>query len=125
MQVKYESDVDCISVNIVVIILYYSSPRCYHQRKPGKDTCGYAAVSLLSHFQLFCDLMGCSASSPLSMGFPRQASWNGLLISSPEGLHRLGIKPSSLVSPALAGIFFTTEPPGKPKRHVRSLHIVT
>ena len=26
-----------------------------------------------------------------------------------------GIKPTSLASPALAGGFFTTEPPGKPK----------
>ena len=30
-----------------------------------------------------------------------------------------GIKPASLVSPALAGRFFTTEPPGKLKKATR------
>ena len=33
---------------------------------------------------------------------------------TPEGLPDPGIKPLSLVSPALAGGFFTTVPPGKP-----------
>ena len=45
------------------------------------------------------------------MGFPRQESWSGLLFPSPGDLHNPGIKP---MSPALAGGFFTTEPPGKP-----------
>ena len=39
------------------------------------------------------------------MGFPRQQYWNGFPFLSP------GIEPKS---PALVGIFFTTEPPGKP-----------
>ena len=34
----------------------------------------------------------------------------------PEGLPDLGIKPKSPASSALAGRFFTTEPPGKPLR---------
>ena len=33
----------------------------------------------------------------------------------PDDLPNPGIKPASLVSPALAGGFFTTAPPGKPK----------
>ena len=33
---------------------------------------------------------------------------------SPEDLPDPGIEPASLVSPGLAGGFFTTEPPGKP-----------
>ena len=33
--------------------------------------------------------------APLSMGFPRQEYWNGLLFPSPEGLLHLGIKPAS------------------------------
>jgi len=33
---------------------------------------------------------------------------------SPRDLPDPGIKPRSLASPALAGRFFTTEPPGKP-----------
>ena len=48
---------------------------------------------------------------PLSMGFPRQEYWSGLPFCSPEDLPNLGIEP---VSPALAGRFFTAEPPGKP-----------
>ena len=46
------------------------------------------------------------------MGFSRQEYWSGLPFPSPEDLPNPGIE---LASPALAGGFFTTEPPGKPK----------
>ena len=49
--------------------------------------------------------------APLSMGFSRQEYWSGLPFLSLEDLLTPGIKP---MSPALAGGFFTTEPPGKP-----------
>ena len=49
--------------------------------------------------------------APLSMGFPRQEHWSGLLFPSPGGLPDPRIEPTS---PALAGGFFTTEAPGKP-----------
>jgi len=45
------------------------------------------------------------------MAFLRQENWSGLPFSSPGDLPHPGIEP---VSPALAGGFFTTEPPGKP-----------
>ena len=45
-----------------------------------------------------------------SMGFSRQEYWSGLPFASPGDLPNTGIKPSS---PALAGGFVTTEPPGK------------
>ena len=48
---------------------------------------------------------------PLSMGFSRQEYWHGLPFLSSGDLPNPGNKP---VSPALAGRFFTTEPPGKP-----------
>ena len=49
--------------------------------------------------------------APLSIGFSRQAYWSGLLLSPPgRDLSDPGIKSAS---PALAGGFFTTEPPGK------------
>ena len=48
------------------------------------------------------------------MGFPRQEYWDGLPFPSPEYLPNPGIEP---MSPALAGGFFTTEPPGKPHWH--------
>ena len=45
------------------------------------------------------------------MGFPRQENWSGLPF--PCNLLNPGIKP---VFPALAGEFFTPEPPGKPRK---------
>ena len=48
-----------------------------------------------------------SCHSPLSMGFPRQEYWSGLLFPSPGDLPNPRIKSAS---PALAGRFFTTEP---------------
>ena len=48
------------------------------------------------------------------MGFSRQEYWSGLPFPSSGDLPDPGIKPASLESPALAGGFFTTEPPGKP-----------
>ena len=50
--------------------------------------------------------------APLSVGFPRQEYWSGLPFPSPRDLPDPVIEPAS---PALAGRFFTTEPPGKPK----------
>ena len=52
--------------------------------------------------------------TPLFIGFSRQEYWSGLPIPSPGNLPNPGIKPESSVAPALAGGFFTTEPPGKP-----------
>ena len=49
----------------------------------------------------------------LSMGFSRQEYWSGLLLPLLGDLLDPVIKPVSPVSPALAGGFFTTEPPGK------------
>ena len=50
---------------------------------------------------------GCQAL--LSVGFPRQEYWSGLSFPSPGDLPDTGMEP---VSPALAGVFFTTELPG-------------
>ena len=47
--------------------------------------------------------------APLSMGLSRQRILEWLAISFSRDLPGLGIEP---VSPALAGGFFTTEPPG-------------
>ena len=49
--------------------------------------------------------------APLSIGFLRQGCWSGLPFPFPEDLPGSGTEPES---PALAGEFFTTEPPGKP-----------
>ena len=49
--------------------------------------------------------------APLSVEFSRQEYWSGLPFPSPGDLPDPEIEP---VSPALAGGFFTTEPPGTP-----------
>ena len=52
--------------------------------------------------------------SPLSMGFSRQEYWSGLPCPPPVHLPQLGIEVVSIMSPVLAGGFFTAEPLGKP-----------
>ena len=61
--------------------------------------------------------VACQAS--LSMEFSRQEYWSGLPFPPPGSLPNAGIKPASpvaLAAPKLAGGFFITELPGKPKR---------
>ena len=56
-----------------------------------------------------CDPMDCVAClAPLSMEFTRQEYWSRLPCPPPGNLPDPGIQPTSLVSPALAGVFFTT-----------------
>ena len=58
--------------------------------------------------------MDCTYQTPLTMGFTRQEYWSGLTFPTPGDLLEPGMDPKSLTSPALAGGFFTTAPPGKP-----------
>ena len=53
-----------------------------------------------------------ACQAALSMGFSRQEYWSGLLCPPPGDFANAGIEPMSLVSPALAGGFFTAEHPG-------------
>ena len=76
-------------------------------------------LSCLSHVQLFATLWTMAHQAPLSMGFSKQEYWNGLPCSPPGHLSHLGIEPTSLLSPALAGRFLTLAPPGKPWRLLR------
>ena len=71
----------------------------------------------LSRVWLFVIPWTIAHQAPLSMGLPRQECWSGLPFPPPEDLSNSGIRPTSLVSPALAGRFFTTESPGKPSQH--------
>ena len=51
---------------------------------------------------------------PLSMGFSRQEYWSRLPFLTAGDFPDSRIEPTSLASPALAGRFFTTAPPGNP-----------
>ena len=68
-------------------------------------------VNSLSRVWLFATPWTVAYQVPQSMGFlPRQEYWSGLPFPSPGDLLSPGIESSS---PALAGGFFTTEPPWK------------
>ena len=68
-------------------------------------------AQLLSRVLLFATPGTRARQAPLTMGFSRQEYWSGLPFPSPGDLPNPGIEP---MYPALAGGFFTTEPPGKP-----------
>ena len=80
-----------------------------------RASCGLVFVCM--HVQSLCRVHSFSLprtvahQAPLSMGFSRQEYWSGLSFPPPGDLPDPGIEP---VSSALAGGFFTTEPPGKP-----------
>ena len=70
---------------------------------------------MLSRVQLFATPWTIAHQALLSMNFPRQEYWSGLPCSPPGDLPDPEIEPTSFASPVLAGIFFTTMPPGKPQ----------
>ena len=56
--------------------------------------------------------------APLSMGFSRQEYWSGLPFPPPGALPDPGIEPTSFMSPALPGGFFTTSATWEAQRRV-------
>ena len=73
--------------------------------------CLLLLLSLFSRVRLCATLWTVAHQAPLSMGFARQEYWSGLSCPSPGDLPNPGIEPTSLISPALAGTFFTTSAP--------------
>ena len=67
----------------------------------------------LRHVQL-CDPRDCSLPGSTIHGIILARILKWVAISSSKGSSNPGIKPTSSVSPELAGGFFTHEPPGKP-----------
>ena len=57
--------------------------------------------------------MDSTCQVPLAMGFSRQEYWSGLPCPPSGDLPNPGIAPTSLISPALAGRFFTTSATGE------------
>ena len=66
---------------------------------------------MFSCVQLFVNPWTIAPQTPLFMEFFKQEHWKGLPFPPLGDLPDPGTK---LASPALAGRFFTTEPPGKP-----------
>ena len=65
-------------------------------------------LSNFSHVRLCVTRWTVAHQAPLSMGFPRQEYWNGLLCPPLGDLPDPGIEPMSLASSALAGGLFIT-----------------
>ena len=63
-----------------------------------------------------CGSSDCSPPDSFVHGIFQQEYWSGLPFPPPGDLLDLGIEPVFLVSPALAGGFFTTAPLGKPQK---------
>ena len=94
---------------LLPIVYYVSfSPR-------DDPMCVCCRLSPFSGVRLFANLWTVAHQAPLSMGVSRQGYWSGLPSPPPGDLPHPGIEPTSLMSSALAGGFFTTEPPGKPR----------
>ena len=78
------------------------------------DTCSSwlavcaCTLSHVSRVWLFATQWTAARQAPLSIEFPRQEYWSGLLCAPFRGSSNPGIEPSFLISPALAGRFFTT-----------------
>ena len=65
-------------------------------------------VCMLSHVRFFVTPWAAAHQAPVSMQFSRQEYWSGLLFLSPRILPNPGIEPTSPVSPASTGEFFTS-----------------
>ena len=113
----FSKQIACISKdNFYVIYLFFSGCCCscnffhYEMSRFHKEYFLVCAQSL-SHVQLFATSGIETHQAPLSMEFLRQEYWSGLLFPTPGHISDPGIETASLVSPALAGRFFNTEPP--------------
>ena len=73
----------------------------------GKNSSCVRATSL-QWCSTLCNPIDCSPPRCLSMGFSRQEYWSGQPCPPPGDLSHPGIKPMSLMYPALAGCFFIT-----------------
>ena len=83
-----------------------------HHKSTKTCHCIKQSQCVLSCFQILATPQTRAHQVLLSMGFPRQEQWSGLPLPPPREFPDPGIKPAS---PALAGKFFTTEPPANPK----------
>ena len=74
----------------------------------------FRCAQSLRHVPLLATPWIVAHQAPLSMGFSTQVHWSGWPFLPPRELPKPEIEPKSLETPALAGDFFTTEPPGNP-----------
>ena len=63
------------------------------------------------------------SQAPPSMGFSRQEYWNELPCPPPGDLPNPGIEPASLMSPALAGRFFTASTTWEARLYLQTFQV--
>ena len=102
----------CCRDLISLVLFLYPLSTCFHAHAYSSCFCPHNSEcmlsrSIVSNFLQSPWTTACQAL--LSMGFSWQEYWRGLPFTPPEYLSNPGIKP---VASALAGRFFTTEPPG-------------
>ena len=76
---------------------------------------------LLNCVQLFVTLWTVARQAPSSMGFSGQEYWSGVPFLPLRDLPDPGMEAKCPASLALAGGFFTAEPPGKPSKYTDNL----
>ena len=75
----------------------------------------YVHSKSLQSCPTLCDPVDCSPPVSSVHGISQERIVEWVAIPPPGDLPNLGMEPMSLASAALAGRFFTTEPPGKPQ----------
>ena len=71
--------------------------------------CACLPAKSLQLYPTLCNPMDCSPPGSSFHGILQAKMLEWEAISSPKGFSNLGIEPTSITSPALAGIFFTTK----------------
>ena len=80
-------------------------------------------AKLLQLCPALCNPTDCSPPGSSVHGISRQEYWSGLPCPPPRDLTNPGIKPMSLVSPALVGMFFTTSATWEVQEHLLNLNL--
>ena len=88
--------------------------KCLLSHCPNLGYDSHLFACMLCHVQLCVFLWTVAHQASLSTEFSRQEYWSDLPFPTPEDLPDPGIEPTSPEFHELAGIFFTTGPPGKP-----------
>ena len=108
---------DSVCVTQCVCQLNIFTSKCFHaatsQSQSWAPPLGSHVYVCAQSCLTLCNPMDCSHQTPLSMASPRREYWSRLPFPSPGDLPDPGIEPSSPMTPAMAGRFFTTVPPGR------------
>ena len=102
--------------SFISLLMYWENEQTFQetivglQRQNAFDVCVCVCVHAcaLNHVWLFVTPMDYIAHQATLHGFPRQEYCSGSPFSTPGGFPNPEIKPTSLMSPVLAGRFFTT-----------------